>query len=446
MPTNVLAPSSEASSVPLEIDFSFTDNPIDPDFAPPPTALWAEVERYQRLMEQQLEHDLGNGNSDAWSALVSAMAEQQSWHEQSRIEVRTLFTRADDSSQSLVSTAYQQAHLAGALADARIQLRLGTLTQAEGTAIERCLEALMADQEPPQAYRFMRFELSQDAQSALWNGAVALRIIGPLAESPAPSGMLMYRFGAEGGWSTYASTENLLNGASQALGALPSQQVTLRPTTEQAFKAVLNERATELLRPDPPLSLTRPEREQLLIQALDDLTVPVNLARLLALAQIEEIRRSLRLGEEAQPWLSRLSSDTASHLARLITDYAAAIAASDQLLRRDLPTRSAYASRVVGERLESDFGLTEPCRVRLKVPLQVVYLRDVIAGSGAPGTPSKRVPTASADTELIDLETIAIAQIDDSLAERLNLMEVQCDPPSHPQREALIRHYANLAT
>lgn len=439
MPTSdVLAPSSKAGSPLLESDFSFTDNPVELDTAPPPTAFWSEVDRYQRLMERQLERDLSNGSRNAWSALASALAEQQSWHEHSRIEVHKLFTRADDLSQPLMSSAYRQAHLAGALADARIQLHLGTLTPSEFTAIECCLDALMADQEPPQAYRFMRLELIQGTHLAQWSGAVALRVIGPLTQLPAPSGVLMYRFGLDGGWRTYPSTEALLSEVSKALGALPDQQVTLRQTMEQAFEAALNERATELLRPDPPLSLTRAEREQLLIQALDDLTVPVNPARLLALAQIEEIRRSLRLGEEAQPWLARLSPETAGHLARLITDYAAAIAASDRLLRRDLPTRQAYASRMVSERLESDFGLTEPCRVRLKVPLRVIYVRDLIAGSGAPGTPSKRVPTASAETEVIDLETIAIGQIDDDLAERLNLMEVQLDPPSHPQREALI--------
>jgi hypothetical protein len=399
--------------------------------------LWGVVDEHQRLIERQLERHLTGRDPRAWRALLEAMDTLEGWHEHSRDDVRRLMNETPAPGEAPAASAqYRQANLSGALAEARVQYRLGSLTRSEYTAIERCLEPLLDHQEPPQAYLFSRLVLADGENREPWNGALVLQAISPLAGQPAPARLLLYRFGVEGGWSAHGSSDLLLKAAAVALGALGSQQVALEPASASALTDALDQRVAVLaaLTAGP---LSRDARERLLLEALDELTVPVNPARLLALARVEETRRSLYLGEQAQAWLSRMPPQVRNHLAGLITQYVQAIGASDVLLRRDLPTQEAFAATQVAEQLATSFGLTEPCRVKLKLPAHVTFVKEPIAGSGAPGVPTKRVPYPSRESELLSLETLAVRQVNEDLETRLVFLEVQVSPPDHPQRDAL---------
>ncbi|WP_263262787.1 DUF6543 domain-containing protein [Pseudomonas sp. RIT-PI-S] len=431
-------PSPANTAVSLVDPFLFTEAQPEANPGPLTAELWGAVDTYQRSIERQLERHLSGRDTSAWPSLLLAMDSLQGWHEQCREQVLGLLARpAVATPTQNVPAAYRQSNLSGALAEAQVQRLLGALTESEFTAIERSLERLLDHQELPQGYQFGQLALADGENRTTWHGALVLSTFNELARLPTSPRVLLYRFGVHGGWSAHASSEALLGVAGTALGALASQQVTLEAAEHTAFDDTLNARVAALTVPAGSGPRDRETRERFALEALDELTVPVNPARLLALARVEETRRSLRLGEEAHTWLTRLSPQVRHQLARLITDYAAAMVASEQLLQRDLPARDAYTATQVNELLVSRFGLSEPCRVRLKLPLQVHLVKEPVAGSGAPGTPVKQVPRPSRDTEVLPLEALALGQIDDALAERLAFLEVQVSPPHHPQQQAL---------
>ena len=431
--------SSPSTSVPALADaFTFTNTSAGFTTTGPTAALWGVVDEYQHLIERQLERHLTGRDPAAWPTLLDAMDTLEGWHEHSRDEVRRLVYETPDSyTAPVASVQYRQTNISGAIAEARVQYCLGTVTRSEYDAIQRCLEPMLEHREPPQGYLFNRLLLADQENREPWDGVLVLDATHLLASQPAPSRLLMYRFGVAGGWSAHGSSEMLLKAAAVALGALPAQQITLVAAPASAFTDALDQRVATLAAVAGTSAPGRDARERMLLEALDELTVPVNPARLLALARVEETRRSLHLGEQAQGWLSHMPHQTRNRLASLITDYVAAIGTSDTLLRRDLPARETYAATQVKEQLATSFGLTEPCRVTLKLPARVTFVKEPIAGSGAPGVPSKRVPRLSSETQLLSLETLAVSQIDEDLETRLAFLEVQVSPPDHPQRDVL---------
>lgn len=426
--------------------FTLPDPATDPERTATTEDLWKAVDQHQQTLERLLHVHLGGFEPQVWATMLDAVQALEGWHEQSRVEVRQLLARAPGNAPVLTTPApYRLASLSGALAEARVQRHLGTLTLTDYTAIEQCLEALLEHGEPPQPYQFARLKLTDDEDHQdTWKGAVVIETLPLNAEEPHPLPVLMYRFGVQGGWSSHPNREALLSVAAAALGALPSQRVSLEPALASAFDEALNQGVSaldELLAGEP---LGDEAHERLALEALDELTVPVNPSRLLALARVEETRRSLRLGEQAQPWLSRLPEQIRAQLARLITDYAAAIVRRESLLRRDLPAPQAYAAAQVSEYLSTRFNLTQPCRIQVQLPRTVSMVKELISGSGAPGTPTRLVPRPSAETELMPLETLALTQIDDDLDQRLAFLQVHVSPASHPQQDALIAAIDNL--
>jgi len=420
----------------LASTYNFTPSVEAPPDASTTPLLWQGVDRWQPPVERQLERYLTGDDPRAWANLVGACQALEALHEQSREQVDQLL-HATSHSPQLVQ-AYHRTHLSGALAEALVQRYLGTLTDSEYHAIVGCLQPLLEGQEPIQAYRLGRIRLSDRNHHVFWDSALTLTNLVQLNDLGQPVRLLLYRFGAYGGWSAHASADDLQVVLHNALLPLPEQRVTLVAGQWTTFHDTLDAQLAALkAAPEgqPPHTLEAKERR--LIEALELLTVPVNPSRLLALARVEETRRSLHLGEQARAWLSNLPSDSCLRLAGLITAYAQAVGDAERLLRADLPTRADYASHRISEFLTSHFALEHPCRVWLTLPMRVDMVRDLIAGSGAPGTPTRLVPRPSLDTEQLALETLALAQIDETMAQRLAFAQVHVLPAHHPQAAAI---------
>lgn len=403
-----------------------------------PASLWSAVDNWQPLIEQQLERQLSGDGSDTWDALLAACDAAQALHENSRELIERLLAPAHPN-PSRERAAYRDTHLQGAMADALTGLCLGTITQSEYGAITQCMQPLVRGEEPPQAYLLGKIELDDGEQQATWAGALTLTTLTALTDFPQPPRVLLYRFGIHGGWSAHATSRDLLNQLCSALGASETRRVKLRPATWSAFDDVLNDHLASLatLRNAAEAAQEPEAHERAVIEAVETLCVALNPSRLLALARVEETRRSLRLGEEARGWLGRTPAAMRTELAGLITEYASAVAASERLLRRSLPTRQAYVARKVSERLANEFALTAPCRIRLRVPLRVQKVAELIGGAAGPGTPLRQVSRPSVDTEAVLLEDLALRQIDEVMAERLEFLEVEISPEHHPQSSAL---------
>lgn len=411
-------------------------HPSDP--AQLPAFLWSAVDNWQLLIERQLERQLSGEGADAWDALLAACDAVQALHENSREHIERLLAPTHPN-PSRERAAYRNTHLQGAMADALVSLCLGTLTQSEYGAITQCIQPLVQGEEHPQAYLLGKIELDNEEQQATWAGAITLTTLTALTAFSPPPRVLLYRFGVHGGWSAHATSRDLLDQLSSALGASQTRRVKLQPATWTAFDDILTDQLASLatLREAATTAQEPGAHERAVIEALDTLCVALNPSRLLALARVEETRRSLRLGEEAREWLARTPTAVRIKMAGLITEYASAIAASERLLRRNLPTREAYVARKVSDRLVTEFALTAPCRVRLRVPLHVQKVTELIDGAAGPGTPVRHVSRPSAETEVLALEELALQQIDEATSERLQFVEVELSPEHHPQSSAL---------
>ncbi|MBF7141616.1 MULTISPECIES: hypothetical protein [Pseudomonas] len=420
----------------LDSTYTFTPSAEAPQDTPTTLLLWESVDQWHQPIERQLERYLTGDDPHAWASLTGACQALEALHEQSREQVDQLLHAASHSPHLV--QAYHRVHVSGALAEALVQKCLGTLTDSEYHAIVGCLQPLLDGQEPPQAYKLGRIRLSDSEHQVFWDGALTLTTLMQLSDLSQPPRLLLYRFGVHGGWSAHASADDLQAALHNVLAPSAEQHVTLAAGPWTTFVDTLDAHLAALsAAPEAQPPHTAEAHERRLMEALELLTVPVNPPRLLALARVEETRRSLHLGAQARPWLSNLPADTCLRLAGLVTAYAQAIGDSEQVLQADLPARADYVRSRISEFLTDHFALERPCRVRLTLPVQVDMVRELIAGSGAPGTPSRLVPHPSLDTEQLTLEDLALAQIDDVIAQRLAFAQVHVEPPHHPQAAAI---------
>ncbi|WP_225775054.1 hypothetical protein [Pseudomonas sp. Marseille-Q5115] len=424
---------------PFEVIPSIDDSP-----SVPPT-LWTGVDQWHDLIEQRLDPGHEADSVSAWDALVAACTDLQGLHEQSREHVEWLLALDHLSDATATNRAYRETQLAGAMAEARLNHLLGTLSDNEYRAILYCLQPLLDGREPPQAYLLGKVAVDDGEQHASWAGAITLTTLTALTDFSQAPRVLLYRFGVHGGWTAHDTSRDVLNALANALGADENRRVKLRPASWTAFNEVLTDQLAALRAAhtfgakDDTGALERTR-----LEALDTLCVPLNPPRLLALTRAEEVRRSLRLGDEARTWLDRTPANVRTELAGLIIRYTAALEASERLLRRTLPTRQAYVEHRLRERLEREFDLTAPCHVTLTLPMRVIRVGELISGAAGPGTPIHSVARPSVETEQLSLEDLALIQIDEPMAERLEFLEVGVTPEHHPQAN-LIKGTITLA-
>lgn len=179
------------------------------------------------------------------------------------------------------------------------------------------------------------------------------------------------------------------------------------------------------------------ELQRLREQTLQHLQVPVHAARDLAYAHILEQNRSQQLSAQTPGWLAKLTTVERLRLKDLINAYIPAMDASRRLLQRDLQTRAAFTRSSVQERLRNDFDLTHAATVIIDLPDSISFKKELIIGSGAPGTPERLVPVASHERSRISLEELALLNIDDGIKGRLRFMQVHISGVDQAQIDSL---------
>lgn len=428
------AGDEQALAIPV-FDCAFSDLPLDVRLA----RVAQQFEAFQRVLGETPDP-----HTPQWIALqhaLSALARAQSEAHQAGIALLSAeqlhdLPRPPDAAFAALNSARKN----GLRAEADLQGALGSLPPLHRELIDAVLD------EPDAARRTepvvaCSVSLSanatvgadQNIQSRRLDGVL---VIGFSAEDSGidESGPLLLYWPGRGGVAAFANGAELR----QAVFKLPSNdgalQVTLTPLAGDAFEVTLNhqlaqcrQRAREIIG-DFPGPSEASERALALAQLREDtlatLLVPDPPARQLAYEQLRQHQQARRLNHQLPDWLTQWPDATRERFAALIHRYKDAARRAQTFVQRSLPARNAFAAQQVSRQLRAVLGLHGPVRVDIDLPDSVRYSRDVIPGSGAPGTPVKLLLEPSAERSRIPLETLAMENIDDALGKRLQFMDV----------------------
>ncbi|WP_248918910.1 apolipoprotein A1/A4/E family protein [Pseudomonas entomophila] len=167
-------------------------------------------------------------------------------------------------------------------------------------------------------------------------------------------------------------------------------------------------------------------------------------AREAALSHLkEEQQLASRLGSSPTAF-AKMTEEVRTAFKTMATDYLAALRDSQALMDRDLPEREAFCQKWVSKTLRQDFDGFDGGRILLQLPLSTSWRNHPVVGSGAPGTPTRPVLTASLETEEVTLEGLLLQNIDSTMLERLNFVKpkrADGQPPGQSIEKGLDRKY-----
>jgi hypothetical protein len=329
-------------------------------------------------------------------------------------------------------------------AEARMQCQLGQLTVLQWQRIEALLQhdASAGDQ-------VCQMVVTRAGVREYLQGVLVLSPIG--RDDPPSQPILLLWPGSGGGLQSFASRQALWDAL---LGTSGEQVGEFEPVAGPALRQGLRAqwqniqgRASDIMRgerwyedaPGVHESLERLRRE-----ALEDLTVSLHPARTQALGLILEEQRSALLSQELPDWWQRLTQVDRLALGETLIAYVGAQRASEALISRDLPARDEMVARQIEQQVNSDFKPAGVWDIRLDVPLSVRWVKQFIAGSGAPGTPTRLVPEPSRERVSLTLAELALDGIDEQMRLRLDDLQVHVEA-SHPATGQMLRQHIDKA-
>ncbi|WP_296253978.1 dermonecrotic toxin domain-containing protein [Pseudomonas sp. UBA4194] len=407
----------------------------------------AEVMRQRRAMEQWLGADYaGDAEHPRWRSLSGLLQSLNQARLAAQASLDDLL--AIDAGQSLTElrtqpnahySALQAAHVAALRAETEIQHSLGQL-EADDAALLRAVldpdpqnvDTLVAGLSLAYHQRLPTGESTRSDTLGGW-----LLICRPAAiDADAPSGaVLLYSLGIQGGLHRFASLADLKTWLLDLAEHDDDVRLSIKQQAAQAIGHSLEQlllgcetRAAALLERYPGEQHKRrrsAELERLREDTLAQLHVPIPAARTLAYAQLLEQNQTSALSQRQPSWLLHLDDTQRGRYKALYQAYISAMQRSAQVLARHLPARAAYARAQVQARLSKDFTLHEPYQISLDLPARMEQRKELVTGSGSPGTPFKLIKVPSAEREVISLEELALGNVDPDMAERLGHMSVQ---------------------
>lgn len=350
-------------------------------------------------------------------ALVDAVTASAKWH--------------SDAHPVTASTALVDAHRDGLLAHAQLQHALGQLDERQLNWVRTLFTASASDAVAAQV------ELVPQASAASIEQPSATLLLGALAitaktllDTPDTAhGLLLYWFGEHGGLLFCQSLQQLEGclsaGLSVRLKALPDDPIghTLNDLLAASRQQKDNLQASQGL---PAAAQALPRLKEAL--ALN-LQVPRHAARETALRMHQAQQDILTQVGNALAGLTKIPAHDRQPLRTLVQDYLASLRKAQALIRRDLPERRQFCLARLAKRLKQDFDGFAEHRIELDIPVSTTYSgKDLIAGSGAPGTPFKAVLKASDERVTVALETLLLENIDDTMHDRLRFLRLRLEP------------------
>lgn len=257
-------------------------------------------------------------------------------------------------------------------------------------------------------------------------GALLISHAAPPGQAPASSAVLLYLAGQGGGLQRFASRQALERDWLQTGGEDQPLSVSYAQITGDAIDYSLQSQlyACEQLARDTPASHHGTALAELVEATRACLAVPDHAARNTAFAQVLEQQQSQRLAKALPTWLATLAPEKRQALEALGLRSIEAMGKAQRLLERDLPSREDFARRAVNAHLRTVLAVDGHVEVKLDLPESVTFVRDLVTGSGAPGTPFKEVPKPSKARVMLTLADLALENIDDAMKQRLDFMIV----------------------
>lgn len=157
----------------------------------------------------------------------------------------------------------------------------------------------------------------------------------------------------------------------------------------------------------------------------------------------EEQQLTSRLGSSPTAF-AKMTEEVRTSFKTMANDYLAALRDSQALMDRDLPEREAFCQKWVSKALIQDFDGFDGGRILLQLPLSTSWRNHPVVGSGASGTPTRPVLTASLETEEVTLESLLLQNIDSTMLERLSFAKpkrADGQPPGQAIEKGLDRAY-----
>lgn len=336
----------------------------------------------------------------------------------------------------------QQARIDGLRAEADIQQALQLLDAPQRALLDAVLQAPVASQRHDPV-SVASLYLDDDTARHELDGVLLIGTSDSTGAIVGDQPVLLCWPGIGGGLQGFASRQALER---EFFKAPPGDSsLRLLPLAEDALAHSL---ARQLSKYEADLRQVQaeaaPERLDTELQALrqetrERLQVPRHAARDLARQQWLARQHGVQLAQQAPDWLAHLDETTRRRMRQLIEDYLEGVRRSRSYLAGTLPKRSDFARQQVARRVRQAFALERDVQLHLELPDNVRAGREPIAGSGAPGTPVKRVLIPSAARSRMSLEDLALQQLDDTLEQRLQFMQVLVsggDSADHPRVRA----------
>ncbi|WP_331186852.1 dermonecrotic toxin domain-containing protein [Pseudomonas sp.] len=320
------------------------------------------------------------------------------------------------------------------LAEARLQNIMGMLSAKALDMVETVVANPVTAQRTDDRIQVASLELSGATKTELLPGVLVIARTDAFTASHSAQSVVLFWPGRTGGLAEFTSWQALQDVLAPEGGSAKDRVVT-RPIGTHIFEcsvldqlAYYDRRATAICagerRFDDAPGL-QASLQRLHAETLSDLTVPFHAARDQLLTAHFEREKVMRRVHVQPGWLQGLSQEDGAEGKHLVRQMCDAMHDSHELLASDLPPRGEFVEDLLRQRLQADFAVSEPVRVILDLPESVKSVKELIADSGAPGTPFREVLRPSEQRVNLPLAEVALMGIDDAFKARLNFLRVQ---------------------
>lgn len=412
-------------NTPTLFDFGSLALDLHPD-------LRKDLVRKQMVLFDALDEDQARQGKQHQQALLDAKARAQA-------QVASLISSAKWHSAAKPVTASAQlvqAHRDGLLAHARLQRLLGQLDEQQFGWAQSVLAGNDGD---AVAAQIELLENPDDSgQKSPLSGALLITTKTALNAPDTSHRLLLYWFGEHGGLLSCDNRQELER-CLNTVGSLKMSEIpgdAVEHTLNGLLSAARQEKDTlQAAEGADAAAAALPRLRDALTQHLQ---VPRHAAREVALhlnARHDDVIAGA--GASANR-LEKLTAGERQTLRTLVDDHFNALRKAQAMIQADLPDRRTFCLGLINRRLRQDFDGYDNSVITVDLPLSTGFTgKDVVAGSGAPGTPVKAVLEPSEAHETLPLETLLLEHIDDTLRDRLIFMKLLVDTPDETLRKTL---------
>ncbi|CAI8983626.1 SicP binding protein [Pseudomonas sp. IT-347P] len=344
-------------------------------------------------------------------------------------------------------TAIGDAHRKGLLAEARLQNELGQLDNEEHAQLKAALNS--PNEDAIAAELTLSFTESTDGTTKVHTetlrGPFVIASASARLDPGASDALLLYWPGTDGGLQRFTDRRQLEQSVFKIQDNDPQLKMALTRVDSDIVLRSLTWRIRDFLARADALR-KQPERAgelaTLRLHTHAALQIPVNAARTLAFAHVQEQDRSVELASRLPGWLSNLSAIDRSTLKELIQSFIRALHRSHEQLTLALEPRDDFTRKHLHQRLRDDFSIKGDFSVTLNLPDVVKIDKRYKPAPGHSGYELIQVPgDARSD---MSLEELAQLNVDNTpsmqlepLSLRLNFMQVKVTSADAAERKTL---------